>query len=84
MSELKCDLTVDQIKTTEDEDKTTYTAVLTGSVFGVDVKVTVKTDARDTLEIYGIDEVGSKATIRMSNTNSRLDSFAPVDEDVEM
>ena len=84
MAELKCDLTVDQIKTTEDEDKTTYTAVLTGSVFGVDVKVTVKTDGRDTLKVYNIDEVGSKTTIKMNNTNSRLDSFAPVDEDVEM
>jgi len=85
MSELKCDLTVDQIKIAEKEDETTYTAVLSGKMNGTaEVKVNVKTDGRDILEEYGIDEVGSKATIRMNNTNSRLDSFAPVDEDVKM
>ena len=86
MSEATCDLTVDQVKTIEKkEGVVTFTAFLSGKMNGIaEIKATVKTDGRDMLEECGIDEAGNKVTIKISNTNTRLDSFVSVDEDVEM
>ena len=71
--ELKCDLTVDQIKITEKEDGTTFTAVLSGNTCGI--KMTVKADSRDTLEEYGINEVDDRRTVVLRPTNSKLEDF---------
>jgi len=88
MDELKCDLMVDQIKITEKADEDVFTAVLSGETIidmeAIDVKVTAKCGDREVLKKLGIDEVGNKKTVKMTNTNSRLDSFVPVDEDMDI
>ena len=75
MKELKCDLIVGPITTVEKEDETVYSVPLSGKNESAEVKLTLKFRDRVDMVDHGVDVVGSRKVVVLSQANTELTDF---------